>query len=1433
MTSRTSRFSLSAALLALAFAASPGQTRPPVPMTHPAPSQQLKWDSKKFMHVSELRPGMRGYALTVFKGTKIEKFGIEILGVVAKFNEGKDYIMFRATSGPPVTRGLGIAEGMSGSPIYVGGRLVGAISLGEQFSKDPIGFATPIEDMFDAWSADLPSKMPSISATAPSVGTPLDSERLQRDNFQNEMPLTVSGMNGPEISRLGAALAPYHFRVMAGAGMDSAIDTNPLAKNPSLVPGSAVGVALVQGDFDVNATGTVTYRDGNRLLLFGHPFQNLGPIDAALTTAYIVDIYPSYQTSFKLGSPIKTVGRIFQDRPFSVGGVIGPMPQMIPMTVSVNDQSIHRRKEFHVRLINHPLLTGRLIPAIAGAAIAQVHGDPGDSMATVSLDVDAEEIGHIKRTNTYYDSLNIDQTATGDLSSLMSLLSSNPFYPLAVKSVQMSVTIQNRHDTAEIDHLFVNQSKFAPGDTISVGVVLKPYKQPLYTQFVSVKIPLSTPDGVLPLNIQGGTADEGGGLSLLAALLGGQQVPTSGDAANIGQLVKRFEEKPQNNQLVARLTLPTSAVSIHGEKLAGLPPTLAAIMQSPRTTGFHAVRDEVKTAQTVPYLVSGSQTLNIVVQRKSLADAPHPAVPFGPAAPLAGPPPAPAAIPLSSDDPDNLAAENIALLTAAPAKKPASQAYPPTAVTTTSTTTVTTSTSSATETGANTSAAAAVKPVGRLPSVWRQDSLADFAAGTPTDVAVSSLGDVRLSSSLAKIADTTENYIWAIQPDGKGNSYLATGDSGVVYKMDAAGKVTPFFRTGELEATALTSDDAGNLYVGTAPHGFVFRVSPDGKGAKVFTAQEKYVTALTQGKNEIYIATGGGTGRIYRLSTGLQIKMLSGSASKGELIFTSPEANILSLAVGKDGTLYAGSAPDGIVYKIVPNAKTFYSNVRTLGPGNASKYSFQYLQVLDENNLVQENPQTSVLYDAAEPNITALTTDSKGNVYAGTSPAGAVYRIALDGTAKRLTGLPNTAVTSLQADSSDAVYVAAGSTISKVSPDDSVQSYGTQSDQQFISLAIDPATQAVYAGTGTVGSVYKIGAAGSGGQSGTFQSTVHDAGRHAQWGTLAWRAETPASSAVTLQTRTGDVARPDESWSAWSAPYTKSSGETVTSPPARYLQYQAQFSGTDTASAPTLSSVSVYYLPRNQPPAVSITRPAAGSAVSKTALFQWSASDPDRDTLSYDLSYSADGGKTWTPITTRAQLKSQTKTVASPATVPTAALRALAAAPAAVQAQIQAQIAANATAVPKPPKPAQHLKETSYSWDTAQVADGYYQIEVVASDKPSNPIGALTAKAVSAPFLIANAAPTLTLGTPTVSADKSVTLHGTVQTGLAFVQAVQAKVDTGDSVAASADDGLFDSPREPFTLTVAGLASGPHKIEVQALDQAGNKATQTVTVTVP
>ncbi len=1440
----SSRFALSAALASCMAAAQIADARPAVPISHPAPGQRLKWDSKKFMHVGELRPGMRGYALTVFKGTKISKFGIEILGIVSKFNEGKDYIMFRATDGPPVTRALGIAHGMSGSPIYIGGRLVGAISLGNDFARDPIGFATPIEAMFDAWSPDLPAKPSSLSATPSQMAEGMQSSGKQSSYGVLDMPLTVSGMNARGIARLQNALGPFHFNVMAGGGAGTSTDSNPLAVGATLVPGSAVGVSLVQGDIDMTATGTVTYRDGNRLLLFGHPFTSLGPIDAALTTAYVVDIYPSYQSSVKFGAPIKTVGRIFQDRPFSVGGEIGPMPQMIPLTISVDDQSIKRRKNYSVRVINHPMLTGQLISQVADTAIQQVHGQPGDSMAQVTLDVDVEEIGHVKRTNTFYDALGIDQTAISDLDSLMRLLSANPFYPLAVKSVKMAVTIQNRHDTAEIDHLFVKQSKFAPGDTVEVGVVLKPYKQPLYTRMISVKIPQSTPDGTLSLGIQGGGSG-GGGASILSLLLGGRSSEPTEIAANVSQLARQWVEKPHNNDLVARLTLPTSAISIRGEKLSGLPPTLAAVMQSNRSTGLRTERDEVKLTEAVPYIVTGSQSLSIIVRKKDLSEAPRPpsAAPSGSAAgtpgdPAAAPAESAAPTPLSSGgDDDEESARLLALPVGFAEKEPtpaqapslpkregseskmtevkagAAPSLPPALIPP-----VSGGGPRSGEVGSD-----SVKPVGRLPSIWRQATMSEFAAGTLQNVAVTSLGDVRLSPSLTKVADTPTSYIWAIQPDGNGAVYLATGDGGSIYKLDVAGKVSLFYKTGELEVTALAVDSDGTLFAGTAPNGRIFKIAASGVGSKIFTAQEKYITALVFDKshNRMIAATGGGTGRVYALDE-LALGSAQGTAAHPKvgtagvsIVFTSPEPHILSLATDKAGAIYAGCAPDGIVYKIAPDGKS------------------------------------SVFYDAVEPSISALATDSSGNVYAGTAPTGTVYRVAADGTAKRLLGRAAPGISCLKADGSDSIYASSGSTVYKINPDDTVQSFVAQADEQFLSLALDPFGFAVYAGTGTVGSVYKIGlgvtmVSGTGDRgilAGVFQSTVHDTGGKSRWGTLAWTADTPTGSAVALQTRTGDVERPDGSWSPWSASYTHSTGQTVTSPPARFIQYQALLSGPALGVAPKLRNVSLFYLPRNRAPVVQVVKPAGGDALSKAAQLQWMAADPEKDTLTYDVSYSADGGKTWTPIKKRAQ-PSGSKAPKDTAAQSQANLDKMTNVPPAIKAQIAAQVAATAKAsavtadsvtagTDTANKTAQNLKETSFTWDTTEVPDGTYQIQVIASDKPSNPVGALTGKSVSNPFVVANALPTLTLNTPALGTDKSVTVQGTATTGLAFVRAVQGRADSGDFVAASADDGLFDSGTEAWTLVLPPLSSGSHKIEVVALDRAGNSVTQSVTVRVP
>ncbi len=500
-----------------------------------------------------------------------------------------------------------------------------------------------------------------------------------------------------------------------------------------------------------------------------------------------------------------------------------------------------------------------------------------------------------------------------------------------------------------------------------------------------------------------------------------------------------------------------------------------------------------------------------------------------------------------------------------------------------------------------------------------------------------------------------------------------------------------------------------------------------------------------------------------------------------------------------------------------------------------------------------------MVYDGPEPEISALATDSQGNVYAGTSPKGSIYKIAPDGYARLLSDRAMSGVLSLRMDAGDNLYACAGSSIYRIGQDETVQTFVAPAEEQFITLGLDKASGQVYAGTSAPGALYAIAAPDGAVVTGQFQSTVHDAGLSAHWGTLTWTGDTPAGTALTLQTRTGDVETPDSSWSAWSAPSAHMQGQEIASPPGRYLQYQASLIGSAQSVAqgmvPRLGAVTVYYLPRNQAPTVRLLSPTGGEALSKTATLRWTAGDPDKDTLSYDLSYSADNGKTWLPL--------KKNTTASTAATPLSAnkpvtdadvnekVRQMQAAldkhpemPPAVRQQIialerkpdvirDAMTRQRAAAASAPTADTQTSNQTSYTWDTAQVPDGSYQVRVIASDKPSNPQGALTAKSLSSLFIIANQVPHLQVHPASVGTDKVITVRGTASAGLAFIHAVQARIDGGDLVAAQPDDGLFDSPQEAFTLQTPSLSSGPHTVDIQAIDQAGNTASLKVTVSVP
>ncbi len=480
-------------------------------------------DLKNIMLVKDVKPGMKGYGKTVFRGTKIETFEVEVLSVMEKMNFGKSLILVKMKGGPITERGANLIQGMSGSPVYVNGKLLGAFAYGEAFIKEPIGMVTPIEHMLEAWDPSLPSTPSTfyqLDATNLDKPIPLAGRLFSKvaidDGSQSydsgtlvfrplAMPLAVRGMSPRMMSVLAEQLKPLNMVPVAGAG----VPADKANLNVELVPGAAVGLSLVTGDLDITGVGTITYRRGNRILAFGHPmisspFMNgMGPLDAPMTTAYVHEVFPSVMISSKIASPIRTVGRVFQDRPWSIAGEIGTAPKMIPVTIHVDDKSRDLKKDFNVQVINHPLFSSSMIVGATTEAIFEMRGSPDDATAKVRTEVVADEIGSIVRENTFFDPVMIDMAATGDLQQILMALQNNRFYPIGVKKVDVTVEITPKHQTAQIQRIFVKESKFAPGDTIDVGIVIKPFKADPVTRTVSLKLPKDMPTGRMPLMVRG------------------------------------------------------------------------------------------------------------------------------------------------------------------------------------------------------------------------------------------------------------------------------------------------------------------------------------------------------------------------------------------------------------------------------------------------------------------------------------------------------------------------------------------------------------------------------------------------------------------------------------------------------------------------------------------------------------------------------------------------------------------------------------------------------------------------------------------------------------------------------------------------------------------------------------------------------------------
>lgn len=731
------------------------------------------------------------------------------------------------------------------------------------------------------------------------------------------------------------------------------------------------------------------------------------------------------------------------------------------------------------------------------------------------------------------------------------------------------------------------------------------------------------------------------------------------------------------------------------------------------------------------------------------------------------------------------------------------------------------------------SAAAPVLASG--PVFWEISKQDDVLKGDARGVSIAENGAITLAPAFTLVYDTKEAYIWSSTTDSAGNIYLGTGHEGRIFKVEPGGAGRLLYDAAELDVTALVTDPQGNLYAGTSPNGKIYKITPGGQQSVFSDPGDKYIWSLAfdPATSTLYAGTGD-KGVIYKID----------SAGKSAVLVDTNETNIVSLALDKSGNLIAGTDPTGLVLRVSPTGKLFAlfdsplqeihslaiaadgsifalgvnqqgggsQKPSSLGTPSTSTLSSDGAVTISGSDDQEQTPSLS-----SSPDISGIFNQSSGRRKAEGARS-AVIRISPDGGSEVCWRSGDTVGFGMRPLADGRVLVGTG-TKGRV--------YQIAQDRSYTLLIQSPEDQTstiiavgddLYATSSNLGRLYRIGRSPV--SEGTYISPVRDTRFAGHWGVINWRG----AGNVELQTRSGNTETPDATWSDWSAPYRNASGDQITSPRARFIQWRASLKSAPasavsssqqkntSAGAAALQSVVVAYLPRNQAPDIaSVTVLPPGIAFQEMPLsidpsiassgldpqlfgvpsnvpprrfFQkgartlsWQASDPNDDPLVYKVLYRTLGDDEWHLL-------------------------------------------------------ADNLTQAYYTIDGNRLPDGDYLFKVVATDLPGNPSGlALTDDEATDAIEIDNTPPVIKVNGPTI-AGQTAEVTFDVQDATSRIVRGEYSVDGAAWQLIFPVDGIADSAHEVFKVSVKFDKPGEHLIAFRCSDSSSNIGSSKVTATV-
>ncbi|HSW38308.1 MAG TPA: hypothetical protein VLL97_02310 [Acidobacteriota bacterium] len=587
----------------------------------------------EFFAVEDLRPGMKGIGKTCFKGAEPEEFQVEIIGVLRNISPGADAVLARF-SGYPIDN-VGIFEGMSGSPVYIDGKLLGAIAFSYSFAKEAIGGITPIRQMVEQfeekggtlsggsiryqksrlWNYRLP--LPAVadgSIKPPSIFNSIGRQQMQNVFDGSALvpiatPLSLAGFHEDTLRKFSPQFRAMGMSLTQGTGGAARVSagTQKSGEYP-FVPGSNIAVSLISGDLDLSAGGTVTHIDGDRLYAFGHNLLDLGHTELPMYTAKSLAIFPRLESSFKIMELGELVGTIRQDRDMGIYGVVGERPRMLPLRINMTT-SLGQRRVFNYELARDSILTPYLVNLTIYNTIISSERTQGAVTLNVRGTINVRNEPPVEVRNRFSD-IDAPSLASLSIAAPVNYLMTPGYEDLDLESIVLDITSQEKDRVAMLDSIRLDKSEVRAGEMVEVEITYRKANGEALKESFPVRIPETAAPGALTMLIADGSTimshdeRESGAQTLIPR--------------DLSQLIRLINNLRKNDHLYLRFFRREPGVVVKGEGMPGLPPSILSLLQSDRKAdALNVITTSVIMEYELPqteYLVVGDRSILLRVK---------------------------------------------------------------------------------------------------------------------------------------------------------------------------------------------------------------------------------------------------------------------------------------------------------------------------------------------------------------------------------------------------------------------------------------------------------------------------------------------------------------------------------------------------------------------------------------------------------------------------------------------------------------------------------------------------------------------------------------------------------------------------------------------------------------------------------------------------